>query len=619
MPFNPGQYIYQPRPLQQFDFGRGFRDVINATQNRQRIDNQKTQFDQSRSDRQNEFSAEFAQKQGDTRHTAASSRHQNQVALVDAATKAAQAGDWNTARALLPRILELGGEASESGSPDSPVFRFKSGAAPERAPLDFGGARRGIYGQQVPSVSQPFQVPGFGAAGQRNPLDPPALAGSAAAQLQPPSASQTSVPPSTPADAGPPPDTAGPPPGAAIDGPRTPPPGAVWLPPEAESAPAAPTVAPPTSQNGGPQNGATTTEQAAQPGSPQLTGPNPFDPYTIDTAKVTASNRLRLDPMLSGIVSATPQRYRERVQQFTNNLGDLRLGPTATLNAAQPWFEQLAGMYRGEVAAEGAAGRLEQMGAHRESVQYDKDRDRGFRIAKDKVNLDKLGAVKSKLQEAYGVQDLLKSAHRNSASANALIRKLYSMQTSGVMTDKDYEQTKEGVKTIWQAIKDKTVEKLFNPHGGGLTPSVVRDMKELVEIALQGHQRAAMSGRDSLYRAWKANRNEAEREAIAESIRSYLPEEYWPPELAYESGGESVPTHDAEDEEAVMQRLQEEENLGVVPLPDGAPRMPREPNRAGAARGTRVPPKPPRRSPSGKPVEKMSEQELKEEMDKLLE
>ena len=623
---NFGQYVFQPRPLQQFDIGQGFRDVIQAYQNREAAGRQDRQFKQNRGDSQAEFSANYAKDRNNVQYDQSKGRYDKQSELILKARAAAQAGHHDAARALIPQILEYGGQAEER--PDGTFF-FKGGDAPARAPVDIGGARRDIYGGSPPGG---------------NPFTPPALPGASAAQLPPqplsgPATNQGPAPagalpsPSGTQSSPAPEDAAGPPPGAAIDGPRKPPPGAVWLPPGAEAASAGttpPGAGAPQTQSPPPANPSTDAAgapQAPQPGSPQSTGPNPFrppglDPYTIDPARVREQNKARLDPFLGGLANAAGSRFKGRIEDINRHVASLGLPPDESLKVTQQLYSEIFGLARGEMAAEGQAGRLEQMGRHRESVEADKDRDRGFRRAKEYANLDNLKETKKKLETSRGVQDLLKVAHRNGTAANALIRQLYKMYADGVMTDKDYVQTKEGVRTLWQAVKDGAIEKLFNPHGGGLSPDIVKNMRELVDIALRGHQRAAGVARDSLYRAYKGTKNEYEREAIGETLRAVLPEEYYPPEFTqgYAGGGADVPTYDPQ-QTGNFDVESPTEDLGTAPIPrslDGAPSMPREPNRTGAPRGSRVSPKPDRKQVKaapqwrGKDPSQMTAEEMKE-------
>lgn len=608
------KYVYQPRPLQQWDIGEGLNDIIQGNRAREVAGRQERQFQQNRGDSQAQFSANFAKQQGDSQNTAATTRHQVQTEAVNKATMAAQKGDWNTARALLPRILELGGEATESGTPESPIFRFKAGAAPARPPLDMGGARRQIYGGG-------------------NPMDPPSLPGASAAAAGTPNpmnqgptlAGNLTGPPPGPAAA------ADPPPGAARS---AAPPGAVWLPPGTDpgtngapppdpaaaqtdpstgtsSSPPAPS-APPAA--GAPPGGA--AQQTEQPGSPQLTGPNPFDPYTIDTSAVMASNRMRLDPMLKGIADASG-RYKPDVEAFNQNLHKLRLDPSATLEAAKPYFSELTGLYRGQMAAEGQSNRLDAMRANQQSIQDNKDRTDARAVANRTIENNNLKKIKDQLTASSAALSLIDQAGSNPNVANALIETLYKMRNTGVMTDKDFERSSKGAQSIWSGLKNDTLNTFFQKNGG-FNPDMVRDLRELIDVGTRNSRAAMMEARNGLYRAWQNAPTESHRQVYDESIRIFFPPEYLPEEFkeTWEKGGggEEVPTHDQADEEAVMRRMQEEENLGVTPLPN----MRSEPGRAGAVRGSRVPAKPPRK-PKEKDVKDMTDDEVRAEMKKVLE
>ncbi len=585
------KYVSSFREPKSYSLGPAIRALTDQDRAQQGVDNQASQYAQTRSDTQNANAANYARDTATAKNDKAKSRYAKQQALIAQARAAAQSGHYDVARALVPSIIELGGEAQsdEEGNP----FRFKEGTSPELVAPDIAGARRDIYGQRGP-------VPGLGAGADRNPMDPPALPGASAAALPPPPGAA----PAPPAD--------DPPPGAARS---VAPPGAVWLPPGMDpgtatpppEAPVAPTPEAPPAGTPQPASNLDQAAQSGQPGSEQPTGANPFqapglDPYIIDPEKVRQQNDARLQPFLGGLANAAGSRFKGRVEDINKYVSSLGLPPDESIKLTEKLYGEVFGLARSELQMEGQAGRAATTARHQESVQYDKDRDRGLRIAKERMNLYDLKGTRKKLEVSRGVEDLLKSAHRNGATANALIRQVYNMYASGVMTDNDYTDTKEGVSNLYQRVKNRTLQEL-NPHGGGLPPDVIDDMKELVEVALRGHRRVAAETADSLYRAYKANRNDAEREALRESFSAF-PEEFLPAELNPQSSGGG--TYEPTDEQSEMERLQSEEPGSQIdttshdptdgPPPLGVAPLPKEPNRAGAVRGSRVPPKPPRKA-----------------------
>lgn len=610
------QFVFQPTPLRSWNYGEAFKNVIEGNRERARLAQDESQYARTRSDTQNTNAADFASKNATAAYDTAKTKYDEQLRAINKGRMAAQSGHADTARALVPMVRALGGEARQN--PDGSFF-FKEGSAPQRGMPDVGAARRQMYQGAPPGTqaNQPFQVPGFGPNGQRNPFAPQALPGAPAAALQ--GQQQAPAPPNVP-DAGPPPGAAkdDPPPGIARS---IAPAGAVWLPPGMDPGPQ-PEPAPPEQTSAEADLAAlNAVESEPEPGdaaaapqpAPQAATPdrNPLAPpaiddiYTIDPSMVRRENAKRLDPVLKGLTAATPDRFTELLGQFTSQLSELGYSPDETLKLMQPYYEQLMAAYRGEVAAEGQAGRLALSARHQESVQEDKYRQIGIRRAKDLVSLDNLKETKRRIEATRDIDSYLDSAHRNANTADALIRKIYDMQAKGVMTDKDYEQTKgEQLKTVWQAIKDRTIEKLFNPNGGGLAPDVVSNIRELVHIAMENNARAAGSARDSLFRAWRTTQNEAERRGIADTLTASLPEEYWPEELSHAGQSENVPTYDpsrtGQFDSTEMPSEEEggpqldprsydptdgppplgDDNLGVAPLPD--------------VRGSNVPKKPPR-------------------------
>jgi hypothetical protein len=326
--------------------------------------------------------------------------------------------------------------------------------------------------------------------------------------------------------------------------------------------------------------------------------------------------------MLRGIEQAAPSRYQDQVSAFNENLGSLRLSPTATLDAAKPFFQELAGMYRGEVAAAGQSGRAEMMALQRQSAQDDKSRRDARGVVSQIIRTESLTKTKDKVNAAREASELLEGATTNPNMANALIESLYRMRNTGVMTDKDYDRSSKGVQSAWSALKNGTLNTFFQINGG-FHPGMVRDIKELIERGSKAHRETLMQSRDAMYRAWKGAPTQAHRDVYDESIRINFPEEYWPEEFTQQYGGEQVPEYEQEDEEAVMEQMRQGENLGRSPVPAGAhPNMPPElPLGPGAVRGSRVPPKPPRKPPPQKEKDPkdMTDEEVSAEVKKMME
>lgn len=605
MPVNFGNYVYRPAtPLGVGGMGEGLDSIIQNNQEKARRAQQESQYARTRSDNQNLNAANFGRDEANTAFASTKGRYDQQMKAIADARAALQAGHTDVADAMVPTILALGGEARKN--PDG-TYYFKESAAPTRGGVDVGAARRQLYQGAPPGTGagQPFQVPGFGAGGGRNPFEPQAVPGASAAALPPPPMQPMGGPQT--ANAGPPPgaaapDSAGPPPGAARS---VPPAGALWLPPGvdpgpqpaapvAPEAPVAPTSAeadlaalnaaesePELPPEGIPASSSAQAAQSGQPGSSQPTGPNPFqppglDPYTIDPQRVRQRNSERLEPFLGGVADAAGSRFKGRIEAINKYVNELGLPPAEAIKVTEKLYGEIFAQMRSEVTAEGQSGRLAQMGEHQQSIRDDKSRQFAVARINKLTDNDSLKATKQKLTAGREAQRLIPDAHRNGNSANALIETIYRMKNTGVMTDKDFERSSSGVQSLWGMIQKGTLNKLLH-GGGGFSPTTVAELKELVDTSMASHDETMRIAASSLIRGYRTAPNPIEREEFGRAIVQFLPEEYLPEEFvepwmerARNGQGASVPVIDEGDEQATMQRMAAEEG-GVVDVTDGVP------------------------------------------------
>lgn len=522
MPFNPAQFAYQPRPLQQYDFGSGFRDIIEARQGRERADAAKAQLAEQTAGRQDlntRFSAEQAGAQSIDARTEAMKKYQQAVKLADDARKAGNTGDWNTAEALGPRLLEMGGEyTKEMGSNGYPVYHFKAPGEPTLPQPDYQGTKQAIFGGggQQP---QPFEMKSpFGPGGsmftERNPFD--SLPGQSSQSLP-------NTPPPQPGDpayiAAPPPDAAGQPPGAAGDGPQRP----------MDTAPTQPPPAPPQAQAGPPPGPAQDNQQLP---------PNPFDPFKIDTAQVGAQNQLRMQPFFEGAEGSIPGRFRDRLQNLNAGAQALNLPPDDTLKLWQPAYATAAGLMKSELGAEAASARTALGAENAELGRNIRLENRTFSRADKIAQNTGLKDAISKLQVAEGADKYAEAAlHGDGQAATQLTAQLFRMNQSGVMTDKDFEHASQGAVTVWQAIKNGTINHLFK---NGISLDQYRDIKEVLGIARSNHVKSVMDAQRQLWTQVVRAGSDEERKSAEDAIMQLIPQPYWTPEVQ-EAFGMEVP------------------------------------------------------------------------------
>jgi hypothetical protein len=577
MAFNPGQYVFRPHPLQQFDFGSGFRDLADARLRRQGLDNQSQQAAASlqeqqagRQDQNTRFSAELASNREGSEYERAQAKYQQGVKYTDAARKAVATGDWNTADALAGRITELGGKVNKTMGPNNrPIYEFQAPEEPGRTPVDFAGMRGQIFPGQS-QQSAPFQVPGFGAGGQRNPFD--SLPGaSAAAAPQPPPVDAAGPPP------GPAVDTAGPPPGPAIDGapPRAP-----------EPAPAPPPAAP---------QPAAPAPQAAAP-APQV-GPNPFDPFKLDTNQLINQNQSRLNPYLEGAKKGVPAEYQSRLDPLNDSVAGLGLPLEDSLKLYQPTFNTLAGLMKSDISADATRASMGMRGQNMEFTQNQRLRDFAARRVNAIQTQYDTKAEYKRYNQIYGLNKLLDEGAKGNGQSDVLaISNLRNMYQDGIMTDKDFEDVKGGIRTVWQQIKDGTIENLLH---NGINPDARANLRAIVRIANARSERSLTSAQNAMMTRVINDRTIAdeERQEYINATAEMIPNSLWSPELREYMG---IPM------EQKSGPLDQSGNFKVGNGPSAATTG----ANASVSKSHRG---------KGKPVKDMTDAEVKKELDGLLE
>lgn len=537
MPFNPAEFVTPWAPLGQYDLGRGFRALAEQrhrekqlTEQAREANMQNREQQDSRRDTNTRFSAQLASHHADTRRDETMKKYQAGVALTDQARKAVAAGDWNTADALAGRITELGGKVGKTIGPNGrPVYTFEAPAEPGREAVDYQRTRSEIFGGPSGSIGAPFMMRGSNPA-EGNPFE--MLPGASAAQL----------PPTRPIADDPPPPAAAepPPPGAASDptagGSGAPPAGVSAVPTVGEQtaapAPEAAPAQPPSSST--PQLEQVPALQLDQPN----VGRNPFDPFRLDTNELIGQNETRLKPYLEGARQGLPARFQSRFDALNKATAGLALPVEETLQRWQPTATMLTGLMGDEVRSESQRASL---GLRSETAENSRN-DRLVRNAQGHIErLSKqydLANNNKRYMSTYEASKLLDDM--SGASDTAAIRAIYKMYTSGVMTDKDFSQTKDGAVVSWIDQMKRGADAIFNSR---LHPQVRAELRKMIETArgsasdnLRRFQKQAMT-------TVRSNRTgSAEvKDTYLNTIGEYVPEELWDNDLREAMG---VPLED---------------------------------------------------------------------------
>lgn len=526
------KYIAPPKFSQDnFDFGQASRDLIEARLARGRLDEEKRYHDQTlgenqagRQDENTRFSANLATNSADKRYELAAKK---QVQLDAAVTKARQAvtsGDWNTADALMGHITELGGKVDKQmGANGRPVYSFQGATDPTLGTPDYKGTRSAIFGDDQQGQSPP------GLFSDRNPFD------------SLPGASQQAMP-----SQGPPPQApqdAGPPPGAAVDG-------APPVPPQ--SLPAGPGKPGDAAATGIDQiNAATSGLESALNGQAQSSPPapggqpppgarNPFDPFRLDTNQLVQQNEARLQPYFDATKGAFPGQYQSRVASLNKGASSLGLNPEDTLKLWQPTLNTAAGLMKADIQAQSAGSRLAVSGQNMENTQNQKLREfaaRRVNTVSQQYNTKE--SYKRYVQIAPIDKLLDEGANGNGQADVQAISSIRNLYQSGVMTDNDFKDTKEGVRDMWQKVKDATIETFLqngiNPDSRANLHAIVRLANAQARANLEGAQRAMLTRVVN-------NRtvSDEERQEYISAAAEMTPQELWSPEV-YQWVGMEVP------------------------------------------------------------------------------
>lgn len=528
MPFNPEAFIYQPHPLQQYDFGKGFRTLIETRQNRDRIKQADAQLQEQQAGRRDlntRFAATTAVGNADAEYAKAKARYDKANVLTNAARSAYASGQINEVEAMLGTLAEHGVQVQREEVPGGlPKYRFEMPAPPGRLQPQYGETRQQIFGGPPGSIGSPFMMRG-NQAGEQNPFE--YLPGASAAALAPSAAAGTAG--AIPED---------PPPGAAIDAP----PGAAADPSLGSSggAPAGVQAIPGALPGTGdpaadppPQVPAETAPAAAEPDPTAQAAPNPFDPYQMDLGQLMKYNDIRIKPFVEGAKAAMPRDYRAQFQPFFDSVSRLGYGPDESIKLMQPTFSTLAGLIGNEYRAEQAKASLGLRGdsmAFTQNRQIRNDANRRSQAIAKTYKLDKVIEGLALMDEVKALLLANKGKAPNGHADAAAVAKLRDLVERGIMTDSDFERSKSGIVTHWQRFKNGIIEGFGS---NGLNPYARNNMLAMLAIAQQTHQSNINRIQSQMVARTVNGRTIADEELqeMVNTTADLIPEEYWSPDL----------------------------------------------------------------------------------------
>ncbi len=251
-----------------------------------------------------------------------------------------------------------------------------------------------------------------------------------------------------------------------------------------------------------------------------------FDPYSLDSSAIKAQVEKRLNPVLGGIVNAIPQRFRQLGANYFSNVGNMSGSPDDIVKKAQEPFETLAGLWKNQESAEAARMRASNSSENQDANRNIRLEDRMWRRTDQIGKSFDLPNVKQRIERTGQLDRLL--AQNNQSADGLLISELRGMFEKGTMTDKDFVNAKEGVKTIWQQIRDGVDEKLIS---GGLNPDSRSGIRRFLGQKVVEDRRAVEQAQSQLMTQLQRAGSEEEAKTVVDYITGNIPQDLWAPEI----------------------------------------------------------------------------------------
>ena len=502
------KYAGQSIPLQQYDFGRGFRALAQQRLAESRLKEDSRQFDaneagvQSRhADSMNynrealdstndRFAVGIADEERAAKYKAKIAKKKQFDDALSAFNKSVVDTDFNSADSMLGTLKTMGAnvdrQVNEQGMP---VYRVEPPSFDDGMDeIDASGIRsqlgNGDTGQSFSGNSSTSRLnnsePQSDLFTEKNPFD--SIPGASAAIAQPE------------------------PVGDSFQAPTQPEANAIFTPPGQEQEVA--------------------QEQSMQPGVK-----NPFDPFQLDSSAMLAQNQKRLKPFMEGMVNAVPGRFQGRMGEFYKGVNELGLPLEKTLELTQKPLDTQAGLMKSELGAENARARINVSMGGQEANRNIRLEDRMWRRMDGIGKSFDLTGRKLKLDKT---NEVIGHLSKNNPSADGLmVSSIRNMFESGVMTDRDFQNTKEGIKGILQQIKDGVDEKII---GTGLNPDSRAGLIAFMRDITRDDTAAVQKAQAQLLTQAQRAGSEEELKTVYDYISANVPQALWSDEIKQEFG-----------------------------------------------------------------------------------
>lgn len=258
--------------------------------------------------------------------------------------------------------------------------------------------------------------------------------------------------------------------------------------------------------------------------APNPSDPNAYasNPFTLDTAQLQNWTNKRLDPVLSGLENAIPQRFRSEGHSYLQGLKGLGQTPEDTLSTMQKPLDTVAGLWKGEMAADAAAARAQMQQGGAESNRDLRVKGMGWQQMNQVSNNLKLGEHTQKYNAIDQVDRQL--AENNPMADSQILHQIRSMFQSGVATQKDIDAVQYGIKPFLQRIVDMGEEQI---GGTGLNPDSRAGLRKFLQSLKASHAAQLQEGAGQMESMLDTADSAEEAKSNLRYMNSVIPRDLW--------------------------------------------------------------------------------------------
>lgn len=249
---------------------------------------------------------------------------------------------------------------------------------------------------------------------------------------------------------------------------------------------------------------------------------NQIDPNRLDTSTLSDWTAMRLNPVLSGIQAGIPQRFSGMGGAFLQGFKSMGQTPEQTLETLQPSFNTLAGLWRGEMAADSAMARASMSQSGQESNRDLRVQGMGWQQMNNIASQLKLGEANRQYNDVDQIDRMLQE---NNPMADAqILHAIRGLFQTGVATQKDIDAVKSGIKPFLQRVSDFADEQIL---GTGLNPDSRAGLRRFMGSLKQTRAAQLMSGSSQMEALLDTANSFEEAKSNFRYMSSIIPKALW--------------------------------------------------------------------------------------------